>query len=165
MLLRRALLRPPPAPLRRRGRAHPAAEARRPAGPAQPLGWLRELAGSCWQGTIDGKPEDVRCFEIQFGIVFRQTQEKEVELGTKKVLLKTDAVLAWDAVTGNIEIFSWSSDGSFRTGEATHWKGAYRFLERTRDGKAPESAPSGAGLPPRPSRSRSSARTARGGTT
>lgn len=109
-----------------------------PQDPLNHYGWLRQLAGSCWQGTVDGKPEDVRCFEAQFGIVLRQTLEKETALGTKKTTLKTDAVLAWDAVTGNIEIFSWSSDGSFRTGEATLWKGAYRFLDRTRDGKPPE---------------------------
>jgi hypothetical protein len=68
----------------------------------------------------------------------RETIEKEVELGKKKTVLKTDVVLPWDPVTGNIEIFSWSSDGSFRTGEATLWKGAYRFQDRTRDGKPPE---------------------------
>jgi hypothetical protein len=109
-----------------------------PQDPLNHYGWLRELAGSCWQGTADGKPEDVRCFETQFGIVLRETMEKEVESGKKKTVLKTDRVLAWDGVTGNIEIFSWSSDGSFRTGEATLWKGAYRFLDRPRDGKPPE---------------------------
>jgi hypothetical protein len=109
-----------------------------PQDPLNHYGWLRELAGSCWQGTADGKPEDVRCFETQFGIVLRETIEKEVELGKKKTVLKTDVVLPWDPVTGNIEIFSWSSDGSFRTGEATLWKGAYRFQDRTRDGKPPE---------------------------
>ena len=138
MLLRRAILALPL--LLSVAGAEPVQPLKRgdPQDPLNHYGWLRELAGSCWQGTADGKPEDVRCFETQFGIVLRQTQEKEVELGTKKVPLKTDAVLAWDAVTGNIEIFSWSSDGSFRTGEATLFKGAYRFLERTRDGKAPE---------------------------
>jgi hypothetical protein len=109
-----------------------------PQDPMNHYGWLRELAGSCWQGTADGKPEEVRCFEVQFGAVLRQTIEKEVHLGAKSATLRTDSVLAWDAVTGNIEIFSWSSDGSFRTGEATLWKGAYRFLERTRDRKPPE---------------------------
>jgi hypothetical protein len=109
-----------------------------PQDPLNHYGWLRELAGSCWQGTADGKPEDVRCFETQFGIVLRQTQEKEVQVGGKKTTLRTDMVMPWDAMTGNIEIFSWSSDGSFRTGEATLWKGGYRFLERTRDGKPPQ---------------------------
>jgi hypothetical protein len=109
--------------------------------PVDPLArytWLGELAGSCWAGTTeDGKPADTQCYSTQYGNFLRGTIKLQVPRGDKVVDLEGDSVLAWDPVTGNIEIFYWSSDGTFRRGEATLYKGKYRFQDRTRDGSPP----------------------------
>ena len=109
-----------------------------PVDPLTRFTWLRELAGSCWRGTTaDGKPADTQCYSIQYGQFVRATSRMQVPRGTKVVDLEGDSVLAWDPRTGNLEIFSWSADGSFRRGEATLYRGVYRFQDRTADGSPP----------------------------
>jgi len=109
--------------------------------PVDPLArytWLGELAGSCWAGTTeDGKPADTQCYSTQYGNFLRGTIKLQVPRGDEVVDFEGDSVLAWDPVTGNLEIFYWSSDGAFRRGEATLYKGKYRFQDRPRDGSPP----------------------------
>ena len=85
--------------------------------------WLRELAGSCWRGaTADGKTADTQCYSIQFGQFIRLVSRVEAPRGTKIVELEEESVLAWDPRTGNLEVFRWSSDGTFRRSEATLYR-------------------------------------------
>lgn len=100
--------------------------------------WLGELAGSCWRGTsTDGELVDTQCYSTQFGHFLRGTIRFPVPRGEKTAAFEGDSVLAWDPASGNLEIFYWGNDGSFRKGEATLWKGVYRFQDRTKDGSAP----------------------------
>ena len=109
-----------------------------PIDPMSRYTWLGELAGSCWRGTTgDGKPADTQCYSTQYGHFLRGTIRTTAPRGDESVDLESDSVLAWDPVTGNLEILRWSSDGSFRRGEATLFKGVYRFQDRTRDGSPP----------------------------
>lgn len=110
-------------------------------GPVDPMlryGWLRELAGACWQGAYaDGKAADLQCWSSQHGQFLRMTTKGRVPQGAKEVDVETDWVVAWDPVNGNMETFSWSSDGTWRRGDATLFQGAYRFWDRTSDGSTP----------------------------
>ncbi len=109
-----------------------------PIDPMTRYTWLGELAGSCWRGTTgDGKPADTQCYSTQYGHFLRGTLRTQEPRGDKVVDLESDSILAWDPVIGNLEILRWSSDGSFRRGEATLFKGVYRFQDRTRDGSPP----------------------------
>jgi hypothetical protein len=109
-----------------------------PVDPLTRFTWLRELAGSCWRGaSAEGTPADTQCYSIQYGQFVRATTTSKVPRGARVVDLEVDSVLAWDPRTGNLEIFSWSSDGSFRRSEATLFKGVYRFQDRTADGSPP----------------------------
>jgi hypothetical protein len=109
-----------------------------PVDPLTRFTWLRELAGSCWRGTTaEGKPADTQCYSTQYGQFLRATSRMQAPRGTKVVDLEGDSVLAWDPRTGNLETFSWSADGSFRRGEATLYRGVYRFQDRTADGSPP----------------------------
>jgi len=127
-LLASTALAEPPQPLKRGA----------PVDPLTRFTWLRELAGSCWRGTTaEGTPADTQCYSIQYGQFLRATSRMQAPRGTKVVELEGDSVLAWDPRTGNLEIFSWSSDGSFRKGEATLYRGVYRFQDRTADGSPP----------------------------
>lgn len=100
--------------------------------------WLGELAGACWQGTTEeGAPADTQCYSTQYGHFLRGTVRMTVPRGVKMGEFEGDSVLAWDPVTGNLEIFYWGNDGQYRRGEATLYKGAYRFQDRTRDGSPP----------------------------
>ncbi len=120
------------------------------AAPVQPLrrgqpldqltrfSWLHELSGACWAGTDDdGKPVDTRCWTAQFDQFLRETTREKVPRGEKVVDLEIDSVIAWDRDTGNLEVFAWASDGSWRRAEGTLWKQAYRFQDRTADGSPP----------------------------
>lgn len=128
-LLVSAALAAPIQPLKRAGV---------PLDPLTRYTWLGELAGSCWRGTTeDGKLVDTQCYSSQFGRFLRGTTRVPLSRGAEVVDLEVDSVLAWDPVTGNLEIFSWASDGSSRRSEATLYKGAYRFQDRTRDGSPP----------------------------
>ena len=109
-----------------------------PVDPLTRYTWLGELAGACWRGTTaDGKPADTQCYSTQYGHFLRGTVRTPVPRGDRLVDLEGDSVLAWDPESGNLEIFYWASDGSFRRGEATLFKGVYRFQDRTRDGSPP----------------------------
>jgi hypothetical protein len=109
-----------------------------PVDPLTRFTWLRELAGSCWRGTTaEGTPADTQCYSTQYGQFLRATTRMRAPRGTKIAELEGDSVLAWDPRTGNLEIFTWSSDGSFRRGEATLYRGVYRFQDRTADGSPP----------------------------
>ena len=109
-----------------------------PVDPLTRYTWLRELAGSCWRGTTAaGKPADTQCYSIQFGQFIRLVSRVEAPRGTKVVELEEESVLAWDPRTGNLEVFRWSSDGTFRRSEATLYRGVYRFQDRSADGSPP----------------------------
>ena len=100
--------------------------------------WLGELAGACWRGTTgDGEPVDTQCYSTQYGHFLRGTIQFPAPRGDKVVTFEGDSVLAWDPSTGNLETFHWGNDGSFRKGEATLFKGVYRFQDRTKDGSPP----------------------------
>ncbi len=109
-----------------------------PVDPLTRYTWLGELAGSCWRGTTaEGKPADTQCYTSQYGRFLRGTIRIQLPRGDKVVDFEGDSVFAWDPKSGNLEIFYWASDGSFRRGEATLYKGVYRFQDRTRDGSPP----------------------------
>lgn len=128
-LLASTALASPIQPLKREGNA---------IDPLTRYTWLGTLAGACWQGTTeDGTPADVQCYSTQYGHFLRGTIRMTVPRGEGMAEFEGDSVLAWDPVTGNLEIFYWGSDGQFRRGEATLFKGAYRFQDRTRDGSPP----------------------------
>ena len=100
--------------------------------------WLRDLAGSCWHGVdADGKPADTRCYSIQYGRFIRSTTQMTAPRGDGSASLEFETVYAIDPLTGRIETFQWSSDGSFRAGHGIGFKeGAFRFEERSAEGPA-----------------------------
>jgi hypothetical protein len=76
------------------------------------LGWLRELAGHCWQGTeADGAAADTQCYTLQFGRHLRGTIEIPGAPG-EPPRLRGDSVWSWDAAKRKITVVTWASAGA-----------------------------------------------------
>ena len=79
------------------------------ADPLEYLGWMKDLAGACWQGTdAAGKATDRQCYEVQFGRFLRGT----VEIGAidgKPPGFRGDSLFHRDPKTGRIAIVLWAT--------------------------------------------------------
>ena len=73
------------------------------------LGWMKDLAGACWQGTgAEGRTTDRQCYEVQFGRFLRGT----IEIGaidTKPPGFRGDSLFHRDPKTGRIAIELWAT--------------------------------------------------------
>lgn len=99
-----------------------------PADPLEYLGWMKDLAGACWQGTdAEGRATDRQCYEVQFGRFLRGT----IEIGTidnKPPGFRGDSLFHRDPKTGRIAIVLWASNGLVNLSEAVVDGGAIRFV-------------------------------------
>jgi hypothetical protein len=99
------------------------------------LGWLKDLAGSCWQGTdAAGKSTDRQCYEIQFGRFLRGS----IEIGTidnKPPGFRGDSLFHRDRKSGGIAIVMWASNGAVNPGEAALEGDAIRFPQPKVEGR------------------------------
>jgi hypothetical protein len=93
------------------------------------LGWMKDLAGACWQGTDPtGKTTDRQCYEIQFGRFLRGTIEI-VAIDNKPPGFRGDSLFHRDVKTGRIAVVLWASNGSVSLGEALVDGDAIRFVQ------------------------------------
>ena len=118
----------------------------------QRLGWLPELAGSCWSGLLpDGKTRDTQCYEVRLGhFLFGRIQIREetpapgaaAQPGPKPPHpggFEGEGFLAWDAKKERIVFSFWSSDGNFGQSEALVDGALIHFPHTARPGStAPE---------------------------
>jgi hypothetical protein len=83
------------------------------------LGWLADLAGSCWKGlTQDGKMQDTQCYGMQYGKFLRGTiQLNNQGDASGKPPYEGDSVWAWDPQKKRISFYYWSSAGTFGVSE------------------------------------------------
>ena len=96
------------------------------ADPLEYLGWMKELAGACWQGTdAAGRTTDRQCYELQFGHFLRGT----IEIGDKPAGFRGDSLFHRDPRTGRIAIVLWASNGLVSLSEAVVEGGAIRFVQ------------------------------------
>jgi hypothetical protein len=109
------------------------------AGAGEPLdylGWMKDLAGACWQGIDSGgKAADRQCYEIQFGRFLRGT----IEIGaidSKPPGFRGDSLFYRDPTTGRIAIVHWASNGLVSRGEAVVEGDAIRFVQPANEGHA-----------------------------
>ncbi len=104
---------------------------------ADPLafaGWLRELAGACWQGAdAAGRPADKQCYQLQFGRFLRGTREIPAPPGNPP--LSGDSVFYAGARPGHIAILTWASNGTVGAGEALVDGEAIRFPQKAAPGQ------------------------------
>jgi hypothetical protein len=105
-----------------------AALAAAPAAHAQPwtaraddgsgLGWLRELAGRCWQGEYGGGMVDRQCYALQYGRFLRGTIEITARAGAAgPAPHRGDSMFAWNERRGAVAFLYWSSQGAFGLSE------------------------------------------------
>lgn len=99
------------------------------------LGWLRSLAGACWQGTdAAGKATDRQCYEVQFGRFLRGTIEIAPSEG-RPAGFRADSLFHRDRRPATIAIVMWGSSGLVSVGEA-HLEGdSIRFLQPKLEGQ------------------------------
>lgn len=99
------------------------------------LGWMKDLAGACWQGTDPaGKATDRQCYEVQFGRFLRGTVEIGA-IGGKPPGLRGDSLFHRDPKTGRIAIVLWASNGAVSLSEAVLEGDAIRFLQPNAEGR------------------------------
>jgi hypothetical protein len=99
------------------------------------LGWMKGLAGACWQGAdAAGKPIDRQCYEIQFGRFLRGTIEIGAAEG-KPPAFRGDSLFHLDRAAGRIAIVMWASNGTVNTGEAVIDGEAIRFPQPKVEGR------------------------------
>lgn len=107
------------------------AHAQEPATDASAYGWLRELAGACWEGQDHaGRPTDVQCYQLQYGSVLRGTIEKDMGEGQPR--FQGDSVLFWDAGQRSIEMIYWGA--SFHTSVTARFEGEALVFPMDGDG-------------------------------
>jgi hypothetical protein len=95
----------------------PAIEGAEPG--ATGLGWLRDLAGSCWRGEqADGSPADTQCYDLQYGRHLRGTIEVPGAAG-EGPKLRGDSVWSWDPAKQKIVVVTWASSAPLGILEAT----------------------------------------------
>jgi len=134
-----------------------------PDDPLAYLGWMKDLAGSCWQGTdATGKTTDRQCYEIQFRAASCAARSRSSRSTTSRRGFRGDSLFHRDAKTGRIAIVLWASNGSVSLSEALVDGEAIRFVQRRRRA-APRFARAGRGRVRKPSPSfASNARARRG---
>lgn len=82
------------------------------------LGWLRDLAGHCWQGAqADGAAADTQCYALQFGRHLRGTIEIPGAAG-EPPKLRGDSVWSWDAAKQKITVVTWATAGALGISDA-----------------------------------------------
>jgi hypothetical protein len=105
------------------------------ADPLEYLGWMKDLAGACWQGTdATGRMTDRQCYEVQFGRFLRGT----IEIGAidnKPPGFRGDSLFHRDPRTGRIAIVLWASNGLVSLSEAVVEGGAIRFVQPKVEGR------------------------------
>jgi hypothetical protein len=103
--------------------------------PLAHLGWLRDLAGACWQGTDSaGRATDRQCYEIQFGRFLRGT----IEIGAadnKPPGFRGDSLFHRDRRPGTVAVVMWGSNGLVNVGEARLEGESIRFLQPRIEGR------------------------------
>jgi hypothetical protein len=108
------------------------------ADPLAYLGWMKDLAGACWEGKDDrGRVTDRQCYELQFGRFLRGT----IEIGAadgKPAGFRGDSLFHRDPKTGRVAIVLWASTGSVSLSEAVVEGEAIRYLQPKAEGR-PES--------------------------
>lgn len=106
-----------------------------PGDPLAYLGWMKDLAGACWQGTdAAGRATDRQCYEIQFGQFLRGTIEIGASDG-KPAGFRGDSLFHRDPGTGRIAMVNWASNGAVGRGEALLEGEAIRFLQPKTEGR------------------------------
>ena len=99
------------------------------------LGWMKDLAGACWQGSdAAGAATDRQCYEIQFGRFLRGT----IEIGGgdgKPPGLRGDSLFHRHRGTDGIAIVMWGSNGTVNPGEAIVEGEAIRFPQPKVEGR------------------------------
>lgn len=99
------------------------------------LGWMKDLAGSCWEGRDpDGRLTDRQCYELQFGRFLRGT----IEIGAidnKPAGFRGDSLFHRDRRTGGIAIVLWANNGSVSLAEAVIDGEAIRFPQARAEGR------------------------------
>ena len=101
------------------------------------LGWMKDLAGACWQGAdATGKATDRQCYEIQFGRFLRGTIEIRAADG-RLPAFRGDSLFHRDPKTGRIAIVLWASNGAVSLSEAVVDGEAIRFVQ-PKAGEGPE---------------------------
>lgn len=102
------------------------------------LGWLKGLAGACWQGTdTAGRATDRQCYDLQFGHFLRGTIRMAGAEG-KAPPFQGDSLFHRDRRPGTIAIVMWGSSGLVSLGEARVDGDSVRFLQPKTEGR-PES--------------------------
>ena len=94
---------------------------------AAELGWLRDLAGHCWQGMqADGAVADTQCYSLQFGRYLRGTIEIPGTEG-EPPKLRGDSVWSWDAAKQKVTVVTWASAGALGISDAEFEGDRVRF--------------------------------------
>jgi len=90
------------------------------------VGWIADLAGSCWQGrTAAGATGDRHCFQTQFSFV-RGTTTSGAE--------RSDFVLGYSRRRQDVEMYTWNARGEASILTPTFMQGAYAFEGATENG-------------------------------
>jgi hypothetical protein len=110
----------------------------RPAAEADPLaflGWLRGLAGSCWQGTDEGGvPTDRQCYELQYGH-FLKGSIVVGSPGAATGAFRGDSLFHNVGRSGTVGVVMWGSNGLVSIGQA-HMEGSVlRFNQPKAEGR------------------------------
>lgn len=108
------------------------------ADPLAFLGWMKDLAGACWEGKdAQGRVTDRQCYELQYGRFLRGA----IEIGAidnKPPGFRGDSLFHREPKTGRIAIVLWASNGSVSLSEAVVEGGAIRYIQPKVEGR-PES--------------------------
>jgi hypothetical protein len=115
-----------------------AAGGQQEASPLAPFGWFAELAGACWTGSLDGKPTDTQCYEVELGRFIKGTITIGAggERAGQAPAFRGAAIFAWNATANRIDYWQWASDGSYRMADATIENGRLHFPMPRRDATA-----------------------------
>ncbi len=98
------------------------------------LGWMKDLAGSCWQGYAQDKPVDRQCYDIQFGRFLRGTIEIAGAEG-RPPAFRGDSLFHREPTPGRIAIVMWGTSGLVNLGEAVVEGEAIRFPQQRVEGR------------------------------
>lgn len=73
--------------------------------PMARYGWLRDLCGACWSGTLpDGATTDTQCYEERLGRFIFGT----IRIGAA---FQGEGLLAWDPKASGVVFYFWGSNG------------------------------------------------------
>lgn len=102
------------------------------------LGWLVDLAGSCWKGDWpDGKTSDTQCYLVQYERLLRGSI-KLYRASGEPPSFEGDAVFSPDPAGGKRIVYTqWGTGGVYATGEITFEGETLIFRNRQPDSGAP----------------------------